>query len=91
MQGLWGIPRIHRPLKRKTSMRWGWVRIVQIIPFKLVSRRIRFLHAMDYCQGKLMCPLGNYTARVIALIGKKSIDEMGAARDLDGTNRGCGG
>jgi hypothetical protein len=40
---------------------------------------------MDYCDGKLMCTLGNYTARLIAAIRKTSIDETTAAGDLDGT------
>jgi hypothetical protein len=40
---------------------------------------------MDYCDGKLMCTLGNYIVRLIAATGKKSIDETTAAVDLDGT------
>lgn len=49
------------------------------------------LHETDYCSGygKLMCTLGNYTARLA--IGKKLIGWMTAAGDLDGTKGGCGG
>lgn len=45
----------------------------------------RVLIAMDYCVGELLCTLGNYTVRLIAATGKKSIDETTAAGDLDGT------
>ena len=44
----------------------------------------RVLHAMDYCGGKLICTLGNYTVQLIAATGKKTIDETTAAGDLDG-------
>ena len=43
------------------------------------------------CVVKLMCTLGKHTARLIAATGKKSIDEMTAAGDMDGTYGGTWG
>jgi hypothetical protein len=40
---------------------------------------------MDHCDGKFVCTLGNYTVRLIAATGMKSIDETPRAGDLDGT------
>jgi hypothetical protein len=37
---------------------------------------------MNYCVVKLMCTMCNYTVRLIAATGKKSVDEMTAAGTL---------